>query len=424
MKKFLIPSLTLFLATSLLSCSDDDKHPATEMFSDNIATLIIPGDESANASAQMVQYSFENNFDTDQAKLAISGLSYNGIDYQFKAENIPFSYQDYYNGRIENFSLAAMTNLNGGTAATILTAMKAILRNFRPSLLAPMQAFKRQYVINITVGNEFKAKTFDANGAYFGTTMSSYIYNNQHKDFTTDKPVYCVSMNLTTGKADVTIYNPVFAAEMPPSMASTMMLLEGLSIAYTKNSFRLVGVNITAEGREGGVVGRRTRVVGESRKAPFSPPTLISISTTSPSAPTPTTYAQLRSASRLPANMMPLHLSPPTWHATALQTNNTTPSGHIIKRFESASSTDDTLSNLYSVRLIGLEPTRLSTPDPKSGAATITPRAPFCVAKIQKIFYSHTFTPPLQLNLTLSQRKKRILATKNSSNQASHWPYH
>ena len=254
MKKCLIPSLTLFLATSLLSCSDDDKHPATEMFSDNIATLIIPGDESANASAQMVQYSFENNFDTDQAKLAISGLSYNGIDYQFKAENIPFSYQDYYNGRIENFSLAAMTNLNGGTAATNLTAMIAIMRNFRPSLLAPMQAFKRQYVINFTVGNDFKAKTFDANGAYFGTTMSSYIYNNQHKDFTTDKPVYCVSMNLTTGKADVTIYNPVFAAEMPPSMASTMMLLEGLNITYTKNSFRLVGENITPKVQEGAVL--------------------------------------------------------------------------------------------------------------------------------------------------------------------------
>lgn len=41
-----------------------------------------------------------------------------------------------------------MTNLNGGTAATNLTAMIAIMRNFRPSLLAPMQAFKRQYVIN------------------------------------------------------------------------------------------------------------------------------------------------------------------------------------------------------------------------------------------------------------------------------------
>lgn len=359
------------------------------MFSDNIATLIIPGDESANASAQMVQYSFENNFDTDQAKLAISGLSYNGIDYQFKAENIPFSYQDYYNGRIENFSLAAMTNLNGGTAATNLTAMIAIMRNFRPSLLAPMQAFKRQYVINFTVGNDFKAKTFDANGAYFGTTMSSYIYNNQHKDFTTDKPVYCVSMNLTTGKADVTIYNPVFAAEMPPSMASTMMLLEGLNITYTK--IPSVWLAKTSPPK--------------CRKAPFSPPTLISFSTTSPSAPTPTTYAQLRSASRLPANMMPLHLSPPTWHATALQTNNTTPSGHIIKRFESASSTDDTLSNLYSVRTIGLEPTRLSTPDPKSGAATITPRAPFALQRY-KNFYSHTFTPPLQLNLTLSQRKR------------------
>ena len=43
---------------------------------------------------------------------------------------------------------------------------------------------------------------------------------------------------------------------------------------------------------------------------------------------------------------------------------------------------------LYSVRLIGLEPTRISTPDPKSGASTN-----FATSAIQMLQLCHQVIP-------------------------------
>ena len=45
------------------------------------------------------------------------------------------------------------------------------------------------------------------------------------------------------------------------------------------------------------------------------------------------------------------------------------------------------------MRTKGLEPPRLSTPDPKSGAATITPRAQNVYAKLLKICLTAKFLP-------------------------------
>lgn len=251
MKKLIYCSIAAIAAMSLASCDNDEKHPATETFGESIATLLSPMNSSDTATAQMVQYTFENNFSTGRAKLGINGLEYEGVQYRFLGSDIPFTYTDYFNGRIETMSVAAIPDANGGPAATSVTAEIGALYNFRPSDLVQPLPVKRQYTISYNVGNLFTARTFDVNGTYFGQTMTHYIYNEQHKEFSTDKPVYAVAMNLQNGTATVTIYNPVFAQEMPPSMANTMLLLEGLKINYTNDGFRISGTDIVPKVREG-----------------------------------------------------------------------------------------------------------------------------------------------------------------------------
>lgn len=251
MKKLIYCSIAAISVMSLSACGNDEKHQATEIFGESVATLLSPINSTDTATAQMVQYTFENNFTTGLAKLGINGLEYDGVQYQFLGSDIPFSYTDYFNGRIENMRVDAIPNTNGGAAATSVTAEIAVLYNFRPSELVQPLQIKRQYAISYNVGSIFTARTFDVNGTYFGQTMTSYIYNQQHKEFSTDKPIYAVEMNLKNCTATVTIYNPVFAQEMPPSMANTMLLLEGLKINYTNTGFRISGTDIVPKVREG-----------------------------------------------------------------------------------------------------------------------------------------------------------------------------
>lgn len=253
MKQKLIPSLALLACMSLVSC-DDDKTPATESFGDAVATLIIPADQSKQASAQMVQYTFEYNYGTNGTDFAINGLSYDDISYKFMQKSIPTSVIEYYNGKIQSFNTGAMTNENGGTPATNVSATIMTMLNFRPADIVDMMVVKRQYRINYTVADAFTASTFDSNAWYFGNTYTSYVYQNQHKEFTTDKPVYNVVLDLNAGTATVAIYNPVFAAEMPPSMASTVMQLEGLTLEYKHNTYQVTGESIVPKVREGALM--------------------------------------------------------------------------------------------------------------------------------------------------------------------------
>lgn len=250
MKKLILTSLAA-VALTLASCDSKNDSPATENFGESVATLLVPVESSDTATAQMVQVTVENNYSTGRAMLGINGLEYDGVQYRFLGSDIPFTYVNYFNGRIESMNVASIPDANGGTAATSVSATIATLINFQPSDLVQMLPVKRQYTLSFNVGNLFTARTFDSQGTYFGQTMTSYVYNQQHKEFSTDKPVYAVDMNLAAGTATVTIYNPVFAAEMPPSMGSTMLLLEGLKIRYTHDSFRIVGTDIVPKVREG-----------------------------------------------------------------------------------------------------------------------------------------------------------------------------
>lgn len=253
MKKLILTSLAA-AALTLTGCDSKNDSPATETFGESVATLLVPSGSTDNASAQMVQYTVENNYSTGRAQLGINGLEYDGTQYRFLGYDIPFNYTDYYNGRLETMNVAAIPDANGGSAATSVSATIATMLNFRPSELVQPLPVKRQYSISFNVGNIFTARTFDSQGTYFGQTMTTYVYNEQHKEFSTDKPIYAVDMDLEAGTANVTIYNPVFAAEMPPSMASTMLLLEGLKITYTHDAFRITGTDIVPKVREGALM--------------------------------------------------------------------------------------------------------------------------------------------------------------------------
>lgn len=254
MKKILYPALSLLIGATLASCGDDnEKNLASETYGDAIATLIVPTTSEKPTTAQMVQYTFNFVYNNNAAKFGINGLSYEGQEYTFLAENIPFVYQNYYNGRIQSFSVSSMSS-SGGVTANNVTASVATMLNFRPTLLVDMFTVMRQYVISYKVGDLFTAKTFAANGWYFGQTMTSYVYNDQHKEFSTDKPIYNVVLDLKSGSATVSIFNPVFAEEMPPQMANTEMQLEGLKIEYTRNGYRVVGENIVPKVREGALM--------------------------------------------------------------------------------------------------------------------------------------------------------------------------
>ncbi len=260
MKKLLIPSLTILLGLGLTAC-DDSKESPTENYGDSIATLIIPANADENATAQMVQYTFQFDYGNKMAKLGINGLRYKDVDYKFLGENLAFTYNDYYNGRIQNINVGMIPNSNGGTSATNVRAQISTMLNFRPSLMVDMMPVFRQYVIDYTVSDIFSAKTFAANSYYFGQTMTTYVYNDQHKEFSTEKPIYNVVMDLAKGTATVSIYNPVFAEEMPPSMANTEMQLQGLKIEYQHDSYRVVGENIIPRVREGALMVPNERFI-------------------------------------------------------------------------------------------------------------------------------------------------------------------
>ena len=250
MKKKFISAAFMLLGISLVGCDSKDE-PAYEIFGDSVATLVVPSDASKATSAQNVQYTFEYTYGDKAMDFAIKGLKYDGVDYAFQAEGIQANNTDYFNGKIQSFNTSMMSNNAGGTPASNVSAKILTMLNFRPADVAPWIAVKRQYDIKYNVGDLFTARTFDSNAYYFGTTATTYIYNNEHKEFTSEKPVYNVVLDVDNGTATVAIYNPVFAAEMPPSMASTVMQLEGLTIEYLRDSYRVSGENIIPKIQEG-----------------------------------------------------------------------------------------------------------------------------------------------------------------------------
>lgn len=240
---------------SLTACSNESTPPS-ESFGGNVATLIVPADESQPASAQTVQYAFSYNYDSHAMDFAINGLNVDGVSYQYAATGIPTTFTQYANGQLQRFTLPAISNQTGGASATNIDASVLTLRTFQPvdPSLYPNGGAKRQYNITYSVGSIFSAYTFDADAFYFGTTATTYIYNNEHKEFASEKPVYNVILDLKSNKATVSIYNPVFAAEMPPTMAGTVMVLENLDIIYNHNGYQIVGNNIEPKVKEGSVL--------------------------------------------------------------------------------------------------------------------------------------------------------------------------
>ncbi len=241
--------LAIAALATLTSCGKGDS-PATESFGQETGVLITPDEETTPSTACLSRVELEYDLDDKTATFTLKDLVALSKTISFRAEAIPYTQSTYYNGTIRTFEIPQMTAIGSATTATDLKAKISTLFSYNP-VEGVLMNVARQLDIKFRIDNNATAQTFTPNGYYKGTTVTHYVYNNQQKEYSNNEIVYEVVMNLTNSTAVVRIYNPVFAEEMPQSMKTSVLLLEGLKMRYTHGHIIVEGNNIVPQRYEG-----------------------------------------------------------------------------------------------------------------------------------------------------------------------------
>lgn len=102
------------------------------------------------------------------------------------------------------------------------------------------------------IGNSWYVRTFWPDATYHGQTLTTYP--GASEPYKTEDITYRIIMQAKdgalTGKADLIIYDPVFAPTMPIKLGT--MRVKGLDITFTNNGYTLTGKDILPELIEGG----------------------------------------------------------------------------------------------------------------------------------------------------------------------------
>jgi hypothetical protein len=237
MKKNLFYCAAILFASALVSCTSDGKD-ATENYGANLTNLVTPSDGSKSFTSP-AQYTFDYNLTDGTVRIGIGSLAINNTSYTFVSDYVSYKQTSYSNGSLVTFSVPSATATSSSTQLTDLTAKITSLYNYNPWTDMYVN-FYRQYIVGYNVG-DYHVQTFSTDTYYKGETLASYTVNGEHKEYTATDPVYEINMNLSTNKADVYIYNALFASEMKPI---NEMMLKDLDITYVNGGYEVSGTDL------------------------------------------------------------------------------------------------------------------------------------------------------------------------------------
>lgn len=247
---------TLFVAlvsSALLmsSCGSDSDNPGSDQFSLQCGNLFVPSDNDAAKpyQASVGNYAFDFQYGSGMVSVGCTNVKIGSLTGYFSLENIKYYSQNYSNGSIRTFSSAgpiSTTNLNGMNVSDFRGEMATILQ-FNP-VMDIITDVERLLSVSYKLG-DYKVMTFTTSPYFSGQTVTHYMYNGAEKEFTTDKIVYSIKMDLSKNKAYVTLYNAVFAEEMKRSVT---VGLADVDIKFGEKGYTLEARNKVPVLKEGG----------------------------------------------------------------------------------------------------------------------------------------------------------------------------
>lgn len=185
-------------------------------------------------------YEFVYNITDGVVQLTASNVKCGNNQYSFKSSDMKYQEVTLTNGSVTRFSASDMPGSNSSVSATNLSAEITTLYSYNP-LQGYITNLWRHYAITYNV-NDYSVRTIEQDSFYSGTTNTSYVYQDQHKEFSTTDITYEIRLDVENNSADLYIYNAKFAEEQP--YAISQMKLGGLTLVAENGSYTLTGTNI------------------------------------------------------------------------------------------------------------------------------------------------------------------------------------
>lgn len=247
MKKQLLSGAFAALALVAVSCSGGADHQ-TLNYDIDLANLVTDS-QNGNTEITDATYAFLFDYTNSEMQMRISNLNIDGKRLNFLSpEDVKFTESTYAQGLVTKFALPSMSALSSATTATDLSGEISTAYNYNPVLNLITNVWRR-FVISYKIDNRYTVQTFEKSTFWKGSTVTSYVMGNTHKEFTTSAPVYSVDMDLENMTATVIIYNAQFAQEMP---TVSIMKIEGLKVTCSAGKYSVAGSDMVPQVYEGG----------------------------------------------------------------------------------------------------------------------------------------------------------------------------
>lgn len=233
-----IMGLMLFGALGLTSCNlepdEKDNYQVTDFTACN---LVIPNDGDAFATRGNV---YRLTFYPTIGNVTVQGnninLGYTNVDFltsempyvqnQMLNEDMTITDIVKFQGGIYNLNGVTVTDLKGfySTIVNIITKDDTQIEGLPTKFYLPL-------IMQYTVNNNYRIKTFMPDQVYTGTT--TLYTESTGTNFTNDEGKYRIVFSNDLKKADVIFYNAKFAERMP----SITFVLRDLDVVYNKAGF-------------------------------------------------------------------------------------------------------------------------------------------------------------------------------------------
>jgi hypothetical protein len=244
-KNYLLAGMAVS-ALMLASCTGGD-DPVTSSYSCNLVNVVTSNTDGTTTASEG-SYDFKYNLTDATMQMVASDVRVGSNSYNFRtSDQVRFSEGSSSQGVTTAFTASEMTATNSSVTASNLKATIYTVYNYNASLGLSTSVW-RHFDINYSV-NDYNVKTMESDQFFVGDTYSTYVYNEQHKEYTNSGIVYEIRFNVANNSADLYIYNAKFAEEQP---SITLMKVPGLKLQFSFGKYLLEGENLIPEVMESG----------------------------------------------------------------------------------------------------------------------------------------------------------------------------
>lgn len=267
------------------SCnSDDDNNDYTSRTTFTVYNHVAPLNGGGNAKVSKGNYTLSMNIGPQTLEMMSNDLSFDGKEYVLGTQTVAYKTQGFTNtqngGYSEIYSFNSGDNNIAMPGTGSVTGLKAIVspfmyfnKNVALSDYPTITTSSFRLAMNYTYDNALRVKTFYPDSFFGGKTKTTYTMGGQAGEYTTEKPMYRLYMDINKGTADVIIYSVQFADKMPEL---TALVVKGLRLTFTADGYVAEGKDIVPDQIENGSRTPNPRYVFKDIKVTNNSSNLVS----------------------------------------------------------------------------------------------------------------------------------------------------